>query len=156
MQGMMEEFPSARPSRIVTPAIVTAPPATTKTRSAWLPLILSFWGLGPAMVRSWKITNAPPVSVMVPLRANVMVSPGWASAMACRNEPGPLSLSVVTTRVSAWRLFSPGSAVATVRTAATPIAVRRSIVFVTVFMFFCLSLVGFGRVRVSLGRGCRN
>src|SRR5436190_24257982 len=49
------------------------------------------------MVRFVVINNSPLVKVIRPLTAKVSVSPGVASAMAWRNEPGPLSAVVVTT-----------------------------------------------------------
>src|SRR5580765_6671769 len=49
------------------------------------------------MVRLVVISNSPLVSVMAPFTAKVRVSPGVASAMAWRSEPGPLSPVVVTT-----------------------------------------------------------
>src|SRR5436190_12604115 len=48
------------------------------------------------MVRFVVINNSPLVKVIRPLTAKVSVSPGVASAMAWRNEPGPLSAVVVT------------------------------------------------------------
>jgi hypothetical protein len=41
-------------------------------------------------------SSSPLVSPMVPVTANVIVSPSFASASACRNEPGPLSFVFVT------------------------------------------------------------
>ncbi len=70
------------------------------TRLALLPLTVKFIAPGPAMVRLLVITNCPPVSVMVPVTAKSMVSPGAALAMASRREqwstPGtPSSVSSV-------------------------------------------------------------
>jgi len=49
------------------------------------------------MVRLVVINSSPLVKLIRPLTAKVSVSPGEASAMAWRSEPGPLSAVVVTT-----------------------------------------------------------
>jgi hypothetical protein len=40
--------------------------------------------------------------VAAPPRSNTMVSPSFATASACRNEPGPLSFVLVTGMMAAW------------------------------------------------------
>src|SRR5437762_1905667 len=51
---------------------------------------------GPLMVMFLLITSSPLVRPMMPVTAKVIVSPSFASASACRNEPGPPSLVLVT------------------------------------------------------------
>ena len=54
------------------------------------------------MVRFLSITNSPLVRVtVVTLGAKLIVSPGEASRIACRKEPGPLSFPFVTVMVAA-------------------------------------------------------
>ena len=49
------------------------------------------------MVRFLSITNSPLVRVtVVTLGAKLIVSPGEASRIACRNDPGPLSFPLQT------------------------------------------------------------
>src|SRR5438128_8559599 len=55
---------------------------------------------GPLMVMFLLITSSPLVRLMVPVTANAIVSPSFAIASAWRNEPGPLSLVLVTVIVS--------------------------------------------------------
>ena len=59
------------------------------------------------MVRFLSITNSPLVRVtVVTLGAKLIVSPGEASRIACRNDPGPLSLLLVTVMVAAGVLVA--------------------------------------------------
>src|SRR5882672_6000629 len=52
---------------------------------------------GPAMMRFLLIINSPLIRVtVVTLGAKVIVSPGEASRIACRNDPGPLSFPLQT------------------------------------------------------------
>src|SRR5438874_11063761 len=51
---------------------------------------------GPLMVMFLLIISSPLVRPMMPVTAKVIVSPSFASASACRNEPGPPSLVLVT------------------------------------------------------------
>src|SRR5436190_8582425 len=52
---------------------------------------------GPVMVRFLSITNSPLVRVMVViLGTKLIVSPGEASRIACRNDPEPLSFPLQT------------------------------------------------------------
>src|SRR5215831_18407496 len=52
---------------------------------------------GPVMVRFLLITNSPLMRVtVVTLGAKVIVSPDEASRIACRNDPGPLSVPLQT------------------------------------------------------------
>src|SRR5437660_11211935 len=44
-------------------------------------------------------SSSPLVRVIVPVTANVIVSPSFAMVSALRSEPGPLSLVLVTTMV---------------------------------------------------------
>jgi hypothetical protein len=74
-----------------------------KTRVALLPLMVSAAAPGPVIVRFLAITSSLLKVMVLGLgKAKVIVSPGAASAMACRKEPGPLSLVLVTLIVAAW------------------------------------------------------
>ena len=53
------------------------------------------------MVTFLSTNNSPPVRLIVPATAKLMVSPSFALASACRNEPGPLSFVLVTVIVVA-------------------------------------------------------
>src|SRR5665213_1691951 len=85
--------------------VTLAPPLTSKTREVWLPLSL-IWlvNADPSMVRFLSSNNSPLVSVIVAperLLEKLMVSPEVEPKMACRNEPAPLSLAVVTVKLVA-------------------------------------------------------
>jgi hypothetical protein len=69
------------------------------TRLLWLPLMDRFAAPGPAKVRLLVTTNSPLVKLTVPLVAKAIVSPAMESAIAWRNEPAPLSATVVTVLV---------------------------------------------------------
>src|SRR5579862_608063 len=59
---------------------------------------------GPTMLTLLVTASSPLVSKIVPETPEAsIVSPSVALASASRNEPGPLSLVVVTVRVAAWR-----------------------------------------------------
>ena len=51
---------------------------------------------GPLIVMFLSITSSPLVKLIVPVTANSIVSPSFASASAWRNEPDPLSFRLVT------------------------------------------------------------
>jgi hypothetical protein len=57
---------------------------------------------GPTMFASVVRVSWPLVSVMAPVTAKVIVSPGATVEIAARNDPGPLSAVVVTTAAGAW------------------------------------------------------
>src|SRR2546427_9629957 len=84
----------------------------SKTRVAPWPLSARFVAPGPAMLRSFVMSNSPVVSAIVPVTAKLIVSPSAASAMAWRKEPGPPSLALVTVRVAARPGFARQSALA--------------------------------------------
>ena len=74
----------------------------TITRLAPLPLTLTPGAVDPSMVSVLLTTSCPDVSLMVAparLGAKLITSPGWASRIAWRSEPGPLSLSLVTVMI---------------------------------------------------------
>jgi hypothetical protein len=56
---------------------------------------------GPEMVILLSTSSSPLVKPMVPVTAKVIVSPSFAMASACRNEPAPLSFVFVTVMVAA-------------------------------------------------------
>src|SRR6266478_4633756 len=57
---------------------------------------------GPVMVRFLSITNSPLVRLtVVTLGAKLIVSLDEALRIACRNDPGPLSLPFTTVMVAA-------------------------------------------------------
>ena len=56
---------------------------------------------GTWIVRFLSMTNWPDVRVIVPVTLKLTVSPGAASAIACRRLPEPLSLVLVTVIVAA-------------------------------------------------------
>ncbi len=78
--------------------MVTAPPSTRSTRNAGVASAALRWTVkwsapGPEIASEPLITNSPLVRVIVPVTAKSTLPP---AAIAARNEPGPLSLSVVT------------------------------------------------------------
>ena len=57
---------------------------------------------GPLIVTFVRTSNSPLVSVMAPeIPVALMVSPLFAIASACRNDPGPLSSVLVTVMIVA-------------------------------------------------------
>src|SRR5437667_6816843 len=56
---------------------------------------------GPLIVMFLLITSSPLVRLIAPVTANVIVSPSFEPASAWRNEPGPLSLVLVTGMMAA-------------------------------------------------------
>ncbi|HEX4610736.1 MAG TPA: hypothetical protein VH092_21280 [Urbifossiella sp.] len=96
-----------RPLVIVSPEIVTVAPVMSNTRKALFPLTVSCVAPGPVMVRSPVMAgSAALVAVMVwPARlgSKVMLSApaaAFASVMAWRSDPAPVSLVVVTVNVA--------------------------------------------------------
>src|SRR5206468_991770 len=104
---------STKPCEIVIPEIetVTALELMRKIRNrgplGGLRCTVKRLAPGPVMVRFLSITNSPLVRVtVVTLGAKLIVSPGEASRIACRNDPGPLSLMLVTVMVAAGVLVA--------------------------------------------------
>src|SRR6266496_5869938 len=64
------------------------------------PLVKPLVMVRPEMVMLLSTNSSPLVSPMVPVTAKVIVSPSFAMASAWRNEPGPLSLVLVTVMVA--------------------------------------------------------
>jgi len=107
------------PSATVTsPTLSVTPAPTSKTRLAWLPLMVRFAAPGPLIVRSSVTVSWPLVRVIVPLTPNVMTStvgagsPAgqastialvFAASIASRSEqsPSPFSSSSVVVTTSA-------------------------------------------------------
>ena len=93
---------SARPLLTVRPEMVAvAPDVTLKMRKSGVPLAKLRWMVrrvapGPEMVRFLPMSSSALVSSMVPLTAKSIVSPAAASAIALRNDPGPLSAVLMT------------------------------------------------------------
>lgn len=90
--------------KVIREAVKLAPPAITNTRLALFPLIEISPGPGPSKMTLMETGRCPLVSVMVwPWIAaeNWMISPESAEASVARNEPGPLSLALVTVSVAA-------------------------------------------------------
>ena len=86
------------------------------------------------MARFLLITNSPLVSVTVAtLGAKLIVSPGEALRIACRNDPGPLSLPFTTVMVVAC------TGIATAYSSSTPSAnvVAR---LIAPFISFCFAV----------------
>ena len=87
-----------------------APRVTWKTRLAWLASIAKLLGRGPLMLKILFTTSSPLASVIVcpsSEGSKLITSSLWASASACRNEPGPLSRLLVTVIVAASALGKP-------------------------------------------------
>ncbi|PYL25158.1 MAG: hypothetical protein DMF44_03075 [Verrucomicrobia bacterium] len=79
------------------PEMVTVwPEAMWKTRLWLLPLTARFSAPGPETVMLLSTSSSPLVSPIVPVTANSIVSPSFASVSAWRSEPGPLSFVFVT------------------------------------------------------------
>src|SRR5262249_12949057 len=79
-----------------------APGLMKRTRLASLPLIVSWFAPGPAIVTLLETNNWPLVRVIVPeTTVASMVSSSLAAASAARREPGPLSSVLVTVMVAA-------------------------------------------------------
>src|SRR5216117_890693 len=94
---------STKPCEIVIPEIetVTALELMRKIRNrgplGGLRCTVKRLAPGPVMVRFLSITNSPLVRVtVVTLGAKLIVSPGEASRIACRNDPEPLSFPLQT------------------------------------------------------------
>src|ERR1041385_7176178 len=89
---------------MVNPDKAVPPPAATLTLKILLllfPEIVNRLAAGPWIVRLLAIDNSPVVNVIGLVTwpadmSNVIVLPTQASATACRNEPAPLSLLLVT------------------------------------------------------------
>src|ERR1017187_10864101 len=79
---------SALPFVIVIPLMAALPvPDRSKTRLELLPLTVKFVAPGPLIVRLLVITSSPLVSVMVPVTAKSIVSPGGEIGRAsCRER----------------------------------------------------------------------
>src|SRR6478672_8246302 len=103
--------PEAEPLTMLKPEIsALAPSLTWKTRLAWLASTAKLFGPGPLMLTILFTTSSPLASVIVcPLseESKLIASSLWASASACRNEPGPLSRLLVTVMVAASALGKP-------------------------------------------------
>ena len=85
---------------------MTVPDAILKIRKSGVPgaVLRSTARLpapGPVTIRFVLMASSPLVSMMFPVTAKSIVSPAAALAIACRNEPGPLSATLVTVRVAA-------------------------------------------------------
>ncbi len=103
--------PTALPLEMVRPEMVTGkkpvPPLRSKMRNCGVPPALlrctvNTLAPGPVIVRSLLINNSALVSVIVVRpEAKLIVSPDAASRIACRSEPAPLSLVLVTVMVVA-------------------------------------------------------
>ena len=63
---------------------------------AELRLTVSTFGPGPEMVMLLLMKSSSLVNPIVPVTANSIVSPSFASVSAWRSEPGPLSFVFVT------------------------------------------------------------
>ena len=90
-----------RPLLTVRPEIVMMPDWRLKMRkpSALLPVlrwIVRLLAPGPRMARSLLMSSSPLVKMIAPVIEKPIISPGGASAMACRSVPGPLSAVFVT------------------------------------------------------------
>jgi hypothetical protein len=98
-------YPVALPLAIVRPEIAAFAPAfTVNTCTALLPLIVSRFVPGPAIVMLVVIAGSGEARVIVPLNVNVIVlfpPAAFASNMACRNESDPESAVVITVKVAA-------------------------------------------------------
>ena len=104
MAPPVEAFPLVR----VSPEMETVLPLPTlKMRLSALPSMVSDPAPGPAMVRFLMMESSPlvavvvPVSRIVPVTLKTIVSPGAASMIACRREPAPESLVLLTVSVAA-------------------------------------------------------
>src|SRR5947207_15829568 len=78
--------------------------------------MVSMFAPGPEMVTLLLTKSSPLVNPIVPVTAKVIVSPSFTSASAWRNEPGPVSLVLVTTMMSA------SAGIATAKSNATAVA----------------------------------
>src|SRR5438128_10716162 len=88
---------------------------------------------GPLIVMFLLITSSPLVRLIAPVTANVIVSPSFTSASACRNEPGPLSLVFVTTMVSAC------AGIATAKSNVTAVAADLTLNVILIFIQLLLT-----------------
>ncbi len=75
---------------------------TLKTRVAWLPLMVRLVAVEPSIV-SALLTSSSLARTIVELagKLKAMVSPAAALRIACRNEPAPLLLVLVTSCIAA-------------------------------------------------------
>ena len=96
---------------------------------AELRLTVSTFGPGPEMVMLLLMKSSSLVNPIVPVTAKIIVSPSFASASAWRNEPGPLSLVLVTVMVSAFAGIATAQSNATA--VATDLIVERILVLVS-------------------------
>src|SRR5262249_16861982 len=92
------EFPLATvsPDRVTIPGL---PKATLKTRLALLPEIVNRFAPGPVIVRFLLMANWPVVSVIgltTWFMSKLIVAPSHASSIACRSDPAPASLLLMT------------------------------------------------------------
>ena len=103
--GLLQVMPppvGALPWATVRPEMPTVfAAATENARLELLPLTVTMFAPGPLMAKSSVMFRTPEVSPMVPCTpgAKRMTSgPGWpfASVIACRSDPGPLSARVRT------------------------------------------------------------
>src|SRR3954468_14707335 len=90
------------PFVIVKPLIVTLLfEAIRNTRLAALPLMARLGAPGPDIVTFLFTMSWAVVKVIVPVTEKLIVSPSLAIPSASRNDPGPLSLVLVTVMISA-------------------------------------------------------
>ena len=61
-----------------------------------LPLTVRLAAPGPTMLMLLDTEISPVISRIIPLVRNLIQSPDWESATACRKEPGPESCKSVT------------------------------------------------------------
>ena len=98
--------PVALPLAIVRPEIVFVVPAfIVNTWTALLPLIVNRFVPGPEMVVLSVTGGNAEARVIVPLTVKLIVSSPFvalASSIACRSEPTPASLVVVTLKMVAF------------------------------------------------------
>src|SRR5436190_7582753 len=98
---------SARPFLMVRPEVMpTTPGWTWKMRNSGVPAAAlrctaRLPAPGPVITRFLLIDSSPLVKVIAPVTEKSIVSPEVAAAIALRNEPGPLSVVVVTVIVAA-------------------------------------------------------
>src|ERR1700677_2033976 len=90
---------------MVSPEMLTVPVLTVNTPYWLFPEIVNELAPGPVIVKSSAIAGNGPASIIVPVSAMLMVSPGIAELRAARSDPvaglDVLSLKLVTISVVA-------------------------------------------------------
>ena len=88
---------------MVSPLIVTVMlPLVSNTRSFALPSMMVVSAPAPVMITLSSISSFPVVKTYVPIGTMMVSVPGaaLASVMACRSDPAPASLVLVTVKVA--------------------------------------------------------